>query len=59
MLAHRGAGQRGIHPRSVQERLGHANLGITLATYSHVNPPMQAAAADLIAGLIAQAGDRT
>jgi integrase len=31
----------GIHPRVVQERLGHANVGITLDTYSHVSMPMQ------------------
>lgn len=47
----------GVHPRVVQERLGHANVGVTLDTYSHVNLPMQAAAADLIAGLIARAGE--
>jgi integrase len=27
--------QAGIHPKVVQERLGHANIGITLDTYSH------------------------
>ena len=42
----------GVHPRVVQERLGHANVGITLDTYSHVNMPMQVEAADLVAGLI-------
>lgn len=26
----------GVHPKVVQERLGHANIGITLNTYSHV-----------------------
>ncbi len=26
--------QAGIHPKVVQERLGHANIGITLDTYS-------------------------
>jgi len=29
----------------VQERLGHANIAITLDTYSHVSPGLQAAAA--------------
>ena len=42
----------GIHPRVVQERLGHANVGITLDTYSHVTMPMQTEAANLVAGLI-------
>ena len=27
----------GIHPRVVQERLGHANVSVTLDTYSHVD----------------------
>ena len=26
----------GVHPKIVSERLGHANIGITLDTYSHV-----------------------
>ena len=42
----------GVHPRVVQERLGHANVGVTLDTYSHVSMPMQAEAARLVAGLI-------
>jgi len=31
----------GIHPKIVSERLGHANIGITLDTYSHVLPGLQ------------------
>jgi integrase len=27
---------RGVHPKIVSERLGHASVGITLDTYSHV-----------------------
>lgn len=42
----------GVHPRVVQERLGHANVGVTLDTYSHVTMPMQAEAASLVAGLV-------
>lgn len=42
----------GVHPRVVQERLGHANVGGTLDTYSHVTMPMQAEAAALVAGLV-------
>jgi hypothetical protein len=42
----------GIHPRIAQERLGHANVSITLDTYSHVDLDMQAAAARQVAALI-------
>jgi integrase len=42
----------GIHPKVVSERLGHASIGITLDTYSHVMPGMQEEAAERIdAGL--------
>lgn len=44
----------GIHPKIVSERLGHASIGITLDTYSHVLPGLQEKAAerfdDLVAG---------
>lgn len=32
---------RGVHPKVVSERLGHANIGITMDTYSHVLPSLQ------------------
>jgi integrase len=32
--------QRDVHPKYVQELLGHANIAITLDTYSHVIPGM-------------------
>ena len=35
----------GIHSKIVSERLGHANIGITLDTYSHVLPGLQERAA--------------
>lgn len=35
----------GIHPKIVQERLGHSSIQITLDTYSHVTPTMQLQAA--------------
>ena len=35
----------GIHPKVVQERLGHASIQITLDTYSHVTPGLQEATA--------------
>ena len=31
----------GVNPKVVSERLGHTNVGITLDTYSHVQPTMQ------------------
>jgi integrase len=31
---------RGVHPKHVQELLGHATIAITLDTYSHVIPGM-------------------
>ena len=37
---------QGEHPKVVQERLGHSQIGITMDTYSHVLPGMQRAAAD-------------
>lgn len=37
--------KQGVHPRIVQERLGHASVTTTLDTYSHVAPGLQAAAA--------------
>jgi integrase len=37
--------QEGIHPRIVQERLGHSTISITLDVYSHVLPTMQEEAA--------------
>lgn len=36
---------QGVHPKIVQERLGHSTIAITLDTYSHVAPGLQAAAA--------------
>jgi integrase len=35
----------GVHPKVVSERLAHASIAITLDTYSHVLPELQAAAA--------------
>jgi len=38
--------KQGVHPKIVQERLGHGSIQITLDTYSHVAPGLQQAAAD-------------
>jgi integrase len=43
--------RNGVHPRVVQERLGHSNIAVTLGTYSHVAPVMHTEAAELVAGL--------
>ncbi len=42
----------GVHPKIVQERLGHASIGITLDTYSHVTEGLHAGAAEQVAGVI-------
>ena len=44
--------EAGIHPKVVQERLGHATIAITLDTYSHAIPAMQEDAAAKIAALL-------
>ena len=38
----------GVHPKVVSERLGHANVGITLDLYSHVVPSLAKDAAEQI-----------
>jgi integrase len=35
---------KGVHPKIVQETLGHSSISITLDTYSHVLPNMQSEA---------------
>lgn len=40
--------RQGVHPKVVQERLGHSTITITLNTYSHLIPSMQA---DVLSGL--------
>ena len=37
-----------VHPKIVSEALGHASVGITLDTYSHVLPSMSGTASDAI-----------
>lgn len=48
--------EAGVHPRVVQERLGHASIQMTLDTYSHSVPAMDVLAADRIAALVDAAG---
>jgi integrase len=33
--------KQNVHPKVVQERLGHSSIGITMDTYSHVSPDMK------------------
>jgi integrase len=44
--------EQGVHPRVVQERLGHSSIAITLDIYSHVSPILHDEAAELVAGLV-------
>lgn len=44
--------QQGVHPKVVQERLGHTTIGMTLDTYSHVMPGMQERAIEALQGRI-------
>ncbi len=46
---------QGVHPKVVSERLGHASVGITLDTYSHVLPTMQSEAVAAFDRLFASA----
>jgi integrase len=46
----------GVHPKVVQERLGHASIQVTLDTYSHVVPGLQEAAARRFDELVCPAG---
>jgi integrase len=53
-LRHTHASQllaQGAHIKVVQERLGHSDITLTLNTYSHLLPGLQAEAAGLIDGL--------
>jgi integrase len=42
----------GVHPKIVSERLGHANIGITMDTYSHALPGLSEEAACRVAALV-------
>jgi|SRR5215208_1088976 len=44
--------QKNIHPKFVQELLGHASVAITLETYSHMLPGMGGEAADAIGEIL-------
>jgi integrase len=44
--------QNGVHPKIVHERLGHANVSITLDVYSHVSEGLHSDAAARVASMI-------
>ncbi len=44
--------QAGLHPKVVQENLGHSTISMTLDTYSHVAPVLQRDAAQVVTNLI-------
>ncbi len=46
----------GVHPKIVQERLGHASIAVTMGIYSHVMPSMHDDAAVLVASMVAGYG---
>ena len=48
----------GVPAKVVSERLGHANIAITMDTYSHVLPGLDAQAADTVARRILGDGDQ-
>lgn len=45
-----------IHPKVVQERLGHSSISITLDRYSHVTQGMDREAAEIVARMIKDSG---
>jgi integrase len=47
----------GVHPKIVQERLGHSEISMTLNRYSHVTPTMQRQAADTLDSLISRVSE--
>ena len=63
-VAYRGYPQReifttlllleGIHPKIVQERLGHSSIKMTLDTYSHLLPGMQEGAVKALQGIFCE-----
>jgi integrase len=44
--------QQGVHPKVVQERLGHSQISLTLNTYSHVLPSIKEEAGQKLDDLV-------
>ena len=51
--------EKGIHTKVVSDRLGHANISVTLDIYSKVRPAMDAEAAELVASDLFATGGHT
>ena len=47
----------GVHPKGMRERLGHANIGITLDAYGHVVAGVHDDAAERVAALFRTASN--
>jgi integrase len=47
----------GIDAKTVAERLGHSDVGLTLRIYSHITPSMHRAAAERLEELYEQSDD--
>ncbi len=43
---------KGVHPKVVQDLLGHSTIAITLDTYSHVMPGLAKEASSLMSSLV-------
>lgn len=48
----------GVHPKVLSERLGHANIAITMDTYSHAIPTLDEEAVRAVASLVFTQPDR-
>ena len=46
----------GVHPKVVQERLGHSQVSVTLDTYSHLAPSLQRETAERLDRLFGSRG---
>jgi integrase len=44
--------EAGVHPKVVQERLGHSSIATTMNVYSHAMPGMQSEAAEQVSAMI-------
>ncbi len=56
MVLHLGLIRAGVHPRVVQDRLGHASAAFTMQVYGHVAAGLQTEAAQAFADLMAGSG---
>lgn len=51
--------EAGVHPKLVQDLLGHSTIAVTLDTYSHVAPALHQRAAMQLQELLAHAAERS